>query len=90
MTAATVADPESVSELVDAKAGRRLAVCIPARDEGTTITDAVASASPLRACGLVDEIVVVDDASSDDTAELAAAAAATGPSATFGRARTTC
>jgi glucosyl-3-phosphoglycerate synthase len=76
MTAVTLTDPESVSLLVDAKAGQRLAVCIPARDEGATITDAVAAATQLRACGLVDEVVVVDDASSDDTAELAVAAGA--------------
>lgn len=66
------------SSLVSLKRGRSVSVCIPARDEETTIApivEAVRTALVDRV-GLVDEILVVDDGSADATAALAAAAGA--------------
>jgi glucosyl-3-phosphoglycerate synthase len=62
--------------LVEQKGARRISVCIPARDEETTIgpiVDSITSTLTTRSGGppLVDEIVVVDDGSEDRTAELA-------------------
>ena len=69
-----------LSELLDAKArtGTTVSVCIPARNEATTVGAVVAAirAALVKAAPLVDEIVVVDDHSTDRTAELAAAAGA--------------
>ncbi|HVW32574.1 MAG TPA: glucosyl-3-phosphoglycerate synthase [Acidimicrobiia bacterium] len=59
-----------------AKAGRRVAVCIPAHNEAATVGATVAATIPALRAGLVDEVVVVDDASSDGTAAEAAAAGA--------------
>ena len=66
----------SVSGLVAARAGRRVAVCLPARNEAGTLGPIVSSVrrALTRAGGgadLVDDIVVVDDGSSDDTAVVA-------------------
>lgn len=64
--------------LANRKAGRRVSVVLPARDEEATV-------GPIVACiarhlvdghGLADEVVVVDDRSSDRTAAVAAAAGA--------------
>jgi glucosyl-3-phosphoglycerate synthase len=65
----------------DAKAGRTVSVCIPARDEGSTVGSVVrAVVQPFLASaggnGLVDEVLVLDDGSSDDTAEQATDAGA--------------
>jgi len=66
-----------IAELVTAKAGRSIAVCIPARDEAATIGEIVRSiAGRLVAVGLVDELIVVDDGSRDDTGIRAATAGA--------------
>ncbi|MGI8685632.1 MAG: glucosyl-3-phosphoglycerate synthase [Acidimicrobiales bacterium] len=64
--------------LVARKGGRRVAVCLPARDEEATVGPIVAAVHR-RLCvqhRLVDEIVVVDDASVDGTAAAARAAGA--------------
>jgi glucosyl-3-phosphoglycerate synthase len=68
-----------VDDLLQLKAGRRISVCIPARDEESTvgrIVGVVRDELVLRH-GLVDEIVVVDHDSHDGTGRVAAAAGAT-------------
>lgn len=62
-----------------AKRGRRVSVCIPARDEESTVGLIVAAIRRelVEAIPVVDEIVVVDDGSTDLTASVAAAAGAT-------------
>jgi glucosyl-3-phosphoglycerate synthase len=64
--------------LTDAKAGRTVSVCLPARNEEATVGHIVSAIRRelLEAVGLVDEILVVDDHSSDATAAVAAAAGA--------------
>ena len=59
-----------------ARAGTTVSVCIPARDEGSTVGSVVrAVVQPFLAGhggnGLVDEVIVLDDGSRDDTAEQA-------------------
>jgi glucosyl-3-phosphoglycerate synthase len=65
--------------LVTAKAGRRVSVLIPARDEEATVGDIVTTLRTelVDRVPLVDEIVVVDSHSADATAEVARAAGAT-------------
>ncbi len=65
-----------VADLVAAKAGRSVSVCLPARDEEATIGPIVASvvSELITATGLVDEVLVLDDGSTDSTARVAAAA----------------
>lgn len=65
-----------VADLVAARGGVTVAVCIPARNEAATIGAVVAAVRRLGAAGLVDELVVVDDGSADATGPLAAAAGA--------------
>lgn len=67
-----------VSQLVAAKRGRRVSVCLPARDEASTVGQVVTSirTALMQAEPLVDELVVIDDASVDDTASVARAAGA--------------
>jgi glucosyl-3-phosphoglycerate synthase len=68
----------SVAELVAAKAGRRVAVVLPALDEEETVGAIVAAILPLTRgpSPLVDELVVMDSGSTDRTVEVAAAAGA--------------
>ena len=66
--------PMSPDELVAAKAGRRVSMCIPARDEAATVGDVVRAG--LAASPVVDEVVVVDDGSNDGTGAAAADAGA--------------
>ena len=70
--------PWTVEELVAAKAGRRVAVVLPALDEEATVGTIVAAIRPLTqgSVPLVDELVVVDSGSTDRTVEVAAAAGA--------------
>ena len=49
-----------------------ISVCLPARDEATTIGPILDAILPLADAGVVDQVVVVDD-STDDTAEIARA-----------------
>jgi glucosyl-3-phosphoglycerate synthase len=75
------AEAFSLTELLAARRGRRISVCLPARDEVATVADAVAAVRrALTAAGggvaLVDEILVVDDGSRDGTGQAAAAAGA--------------
>jgi glucosyl-3-phosphoglycerate synthase len=70
----------SVAELVKAKRGRTVSVCLPARDEAETVAPIVASIvrhlmAPLGP-PLVDELIVLDDGSTDATAALAERAGA--------------
>jgi len=70
-----------LEQVLAAKAGRTVSVCIPAHDEEATVgvvVDAVAAAhlSRLGGSGLVDEVLVVDDGSADRTSGVAAAAGA--------------
>ncbi len=62
-----------------AKRGRRVSVCLPARDEAETIGPIVETIHRelMVRHPVVDELVVIDDGSSDDTAAVAAAAGAT-------------
>ena len=70
--------PWTVAELVAAKAGRRVAVVLPALDEEATVGTIVAAIGPLTRgpAPLVDELVVIDSGSTDRTVEVAAAAGA--------------
>jgi len=59
-----------------ARTGRSVSVCIPARDEGSTVGSVVrAVVQPFLLAhggnGLVDEVIVLDDGSLDDTADQA-------------------
>jgi glucosyl-3-phosphoglycerate synthase len=63
-----------VDALIEAKAGRTTSVCLPARNESTTVGEIV---TRIAAHPLVDEVVVVDDHSDDGTGEAALAAGAT-------------
>jgi glucosyl-3-phosphoglycerate synthase len=69
------------AKVLEAKAGRTVSVCIPARDEGPTVGSVVrAVVQPFLASaggsGLVDEVLVLDDGSTDDTAAQATDAGA--------------
>ena len=76
MTFVDTAVEGSIDALVRAKGIQRIGVCIPARNEHSTIGAVVDVVVPLRAAGLVDDIVVVDDGSTDATGLEAAAAGA--------------
>ncbi|SRR5579875_191370 len=70
-----------LATVLEAKGARRVAVCVPARDEARTIGSLIEAAvlghlGP-HGSGLVDELVVVDDGSADATAAIARAAGAT-------------
>lgn len=66
-------------ELAVGKAGQRVAVVLPARNEAATVGDIVASIAAEHTAGdwpLVDELIVVDSGSTDATAAIAASAGA--------------
>jgi glucosyl-3-phosphoglycerate synthase len=68
--------PGELEALVGQKGSRRISVCVPARNEATTIGAIVESIVSTMAptsggSALVDELIVVDDGSEDRTAELA-------------------
>jgi glucosyl-3-phosphoglycerate synthase len=70
-----------VAALVAARAGRRVAVCLPARNEAATLGPIVSTVRAVLTesgggADLVDDIVVVDDWSHDDTAAVARRAGA--------------
>jgi glucosyl-3-phosphoglycerate synthase len=69
------------AELVPLRRGRRISVCIPARDEAPTVSAVVGTiVRELTAAGggvpLVHDVVVADDGSTDGTGELARTAGA--------------
>jgi len=68
----------AAAPLTAAKRGRRVTVCLPARDERNTVGVIVATilGDLVDRHGLVDEVVVVDDGSLDDTAVVARGAGA--------------
>jgi glucosyl-3-phosphoglycerate synthase len=61
-----------------AKRGRRVSVCLPARDEEETVGETVGAVRSelVERFPIVDELVVIDDGSTDGTAAAAAAAGA--------------
>lgn len=67
-----------LGRMVEQKAGRRVGLVLPARDEAATIGRivAVVREALVDRTGLVDEVLVVDSRSQDATAEVAAAAGA--------------
>ena len=67
-----------VAALVDAKAGRRISLCLPARDEEPTVGLIVERVHKrlIERHPLVDEVLVVDDGSTDATGRTAADAGA--------------
>jgi glucosyl-3-phosphoglycerate synthase len=67
-----------VERLMEAKRGRRVSVCLPAKDEAATIGTIVEilRARLIEDHPLIDEVVVIDDGSVDRTAEVAASAGA--------------
>jgi glucosyl-3-phosphoglycerate synthase len=71
-------DEFDAADLVAAKAGRTISLCLPARDEQGTVGAIVGAVRSelVEDLGLVDEIVVVDDHSTDRTAAVAADAGA--------------
>lgn len=66
------------TSLASAKAGTRISIVIPARNEAATIGPIVESIrrAHLEGSGLIDEIVVIDSDSTDDTAQIARSAGA--------------
>jgi len=68
----------AVRRLVAAKRGRRVSVCLPARDEEATVGHIVATVRRdlMERHPLVDEVLVVDDGSTDGTAMAASRAGA--------------
>ncbi|HEY6531061.1 MAG TPA: glucosyl-3-phosphoglycerate synthase [Acidimicrobiales bacterium] len=72
------ADDFAIDALVAAKGSASVSVCLPARNEETTVAQIVTAIRTrlVERLGLVDEILVVDDHSTDRTQEVAAGAGA--------------
>ena len=71
---------DDIERLIRSKEGRTVTVCIPARNEESTlgvIADEIVRVLMKPGAALVDELIVVDDRSSDRTASVARAAGAT-------------
>ncbi|MDP9404281.1 MAG: glucosyl-3-phosphoglycerate synthase [Actinomycetota bacterium] len=68
----------TAGHLAETKDGRRVTVCLPARDEEATVAAIVATvvADLVEGHPLVDEVLVVDDGSRDHTAAIARGAGA--------------
>jgi glucosyl-3-phosphoglycerate synthase len=68
-----------VEELIELKGPQRISVCLPARNEESTVGSIVSTLRNQLVDGapLVDELVVMDDQSTDETAAVAADAGAT-------------
>ena len=69
--------PDDLTTLVAAKAGRTVALVVPALDEAPTIVTIIRAVTGGALHGLLDEVVVVDGGSTDGTPEIARAAGAT-------------
>lgn len=74
-------DEFDVGQMAASKGDRLISVCIPARNEATTVGGVVGPivadlTRPGGGLALVDEVLVIDDGSSDDTGEVAKAAGA--------------
>lgn len=71
-------DGITAGDVVRAKAGRTVSMCIPCRDEAATIGPlvSVVRSELMERTGVVDELIVLDDRSTDDTARVAAHAGA--------------
>ncbi len=71
-------DGITAADVVRAKAGRTVSMCIPCRDEAATIGPlvSVVRSELMARTGVVDELIVLDDRSTDDTARVAAHAGA--------------
>ena len=69
----------TLDEVVAAKAGRSVSLCIPCRDEAATIGPLVSAIrlELIERAPLVDELIVLDDRSTDETAAVAASAGGT-------------
>lgn len=75
------ADQFPLERLVELRSGgegasSRVSVVLPAREVAATIGPILTALEPLRAAGVVDELVVIDAASADGTAEVARAGGA--------------
>ncbi len=68
----------ALARLVEAKRGRTISVCLPARNEEATVGQVVKAirTTLMAQAPLVDELIVVDDGSTDRTATVARAAGA--------------
>ncbi|MDQ1378110.1 MAG: glucosyl-3-phosphoglycerate synthase, partial [Acidimicrobiaceae bacterium] len=68
----------ALARLVEAKRGRTISVCLPARNEEATVGQVVKAirTALMAQAPLVDELIVVDDGSTDRTATVARAAGA--------------
>ncbi len=70
-------DSFSLADVVEAKGGRTVSVCVPAHNEAATLDRVLTAVLPQHVeaaggSGLVDEVLVVDDGSTDCTAQVGA------------------